>query len=79
MISLLTTNLTTEQRNTVLAAHGGMAIKWDELIALGKQAGRERVRDANIVYIYHGRIDMLGDKRHQKAKHLKLSTILYVN
>ena len=59
---------TTEQRNTVLAAHGGMAIKWDELIALGKQAGRERVRDANIVYIYHDRIDMLGDKAASESK-----------
>lgn len=54
---------TLEARNAVLARYDGMAIKADELLALGKEKGRERVRDRRVVYVYHDRIDMLGDKQ----------------
>ena len=49
-------------RDAILAKIGGMAIHWEELTSLGKDKARERVRDANVVYIYHDRIDLLGDK-----------------
>ncbi len=49
-------------RHAVLAKVGGMAIHWEELTSLGKEKARERVRDASVVYIYHDRIDLLGDK-----------------
>lgn len=52
-----------EHRHVVLAAHQGIAIKMDDLIAKGKQGGREFVRDAKVVYVYHDRIDMVGDKQ----------------
>ena len=54
---------TLEARNNVLARFNGMAIKADELLALGKEKGRDRVRDQRVIYIYHDRIDMLGDKQ----------------
>ena len=51
-----------EQRNDVLSAVGGMAIKADQLLALKKEAGRERVAGRRLVYIYHDEIDARGDK-----------------
>jgi uncharacterized protein (TIGR02687 family) len=54
---------TLEARNHVLARYSGLAIKADQLLALGKEKGRERVRDQRVVYVYHDRIDMLGDKQ----------------
>ena len=51
-----------EQRNEILSAVGGMAIKADQLLALKKEAGRERVADKRVVYIYHDEIDARGDK-----------------
>ncbi|WP_236687570.1 BREX-1 system phosphatase PglZ type A [Chromobacterium subtsugae] len=59
---------TTEQRNAHLARYDGMAIKWEELFELGKEKGRERVKDARVVYVYHDRIDMLGDKAVSETK-----------
>ena len=57
-----------EQRNTILSAHGGVAVKADALINMGKAAGRDFVRDAQLVYVYHDRIDMLGDKQASEGE-----------
>jgi uncharacterized protein (TIGR02687 family) len=38
------------------------------LLALGKDKGREFVRDQRLVYIYHDRIDMTGDKQASETK-----------
>jgi uncharacterized protein (TIGR02687 family) len=54
---------TLEARNTVLARYGGLAIKADELLSLGKEKGRARIKDYRVVYVYHDRIDLLGDKQ----------------
>jgi uncharacterized protein (TIGR02687 family) len=54
---------TLEQRNAHLAKYDGLAIKADELLALGKDKGRERVRDRRVIYMYHDHIDALGDKQ----------------
>lgn len=59
---------TTEQRSALLASYDGIAIKWEELLELGKDKGRERVKDARVVYVYHDRIDMLGDKAASETK-----------
>ena len=54
---------TLEQRNVHLARYDGLAIKADELLALGKDKGRALVRDRRVIYIYHDHIDALGDKQ----------------
>jgi uncharacterized protein (TIGR02687 family) len=54
---------TVEQRGAQLAKYSGVAIKADDLLALGKDKGREFVRDQRVIYIYHDKIDMLGDKQ----------------
>jgi uncharacterized protein (TIGR02687 family) len=59
---------TVEQRSTHLQQYGGVAIKTEELLALGKDKGREFVRDQKIVYIYHDLIDLIGDKQGSETK-----------
>lgn len=54
---------TLEQRSDQLAKFGGVAIKADDLMAMGKDRGREFVRDQRVIYIYHDKIDLLGDKQ----------------
>jgi uncharacterized protein (TIGR02687 family) len=54
---------TVEQRGAQLAKYSGVAIKADDLLALGKDKGREFVRDQKVIYVYHDKIDMLGDKQ----------------
>jgi uncharacterized protein (TIGR02687 family) len=54
---------TLEQRNAHLAKYEGLAIKADELLALGKDKGRALVRDRRVIYVYHDHIDALGDKQ----------------
>jgi uncharacterized protein (TIGR02687 family) len=54
---------TLEQRNEHLKAFGGIAVKADDLLALGKEKGRALVKDQRLVYVYHDRIDMIGDKQ----------------
>jgi uncharacterized protein (TIGR02687 family) len=59
---------TLEQRSEHLKPFGGMAIKAEDLMALGKEKGRELVRDHRLVYVYHDRIDMIGDKQASETK-----------
>jgi hypothetical protein len=37
-------------------------------MALGKDKGRELVRDQRLIYVYHDRIDMIGDKQASETK-----------
>jgi len=57
-----------DQRSDHLKAFGGMAVKAEELMSLGKEKGRELVRDHRLIYIYHDRIDMTGDKQASETK-----------
>lgn len=57
-----------EDRNAILAKHDGVALNWEDMVALGKDKAREIVRDASVVYIYHDRIDLLGDKAASERK-----------
>lgn len=59
---------TLDQRNEHLKTFGGLAIKAEDLMSLGKDKGRELVRDHRLVYVYHDRIDMIGDKQSSETK-----------
>lgn len=59
---------TLDQRNDHLKGFGGLAIKAEDLMALGKEKGRELVRDHRLIYVYHDRIDMIGDKQASETK-----------
>ncbi len=59
---------TTEQRSAYLGAYSGAAIKAEDLLALGKDKGREFVRDPRLIYVYHDRIDLIGDKQSSETK-----------
>ena len=59
---------TLEQRHEHLKPFGGIAVKAEDLMALGKDKGRELVREQRLIYIYHDRIDMTGDKQASETK-----------
>lgn len=59
---------TLEQRSEHLKAFGGMAVRAEDLMALGKEKGRELVKDQRLIYVYHDRIDMTGDKQASETK-----------
>jgi len=48
-------------RDGILHRFGGMACKYDELMAKKKEEGREFVKDKRVVYIYHDAVDAIGD------------------
>ena len=49
------------ERDSILQALGGLACKYDELMAKKKDEGREFVKDKRVVYIYHNTVDSTGD------------------
>ncbi len=57
-----------ENRHNILQAVNGMAVSAKELMGWSNQEGRDRVRDAEIVYIYHDTIDAIGDKAATEEK-----------
>ena len=59
---------TLEQRSEHLQRFGGMAIWAEDLMGLGKDKGRELVRDQRLIYVYHDRIDLTGDKQASETK-----------
>lgn len=59
---------TLEQRSAILTKHGGVAIGRDDLMEKGKEKGREFVKPYQVVYVYHDRIDAIGDKRATETK-----------
>ncbi len=59
---------TTEQRGAYLGTYSGAAIKAEDLLALGKDKGRDFVRDYRLIYVYHDRIDSIGDKQPTETK-----------
>lgn len=46
----------------------GTAIRAEELMKLNKEDSRALVRDHDIIYIYHNRIDATGDKRETEER-----------
>lgn len=56
------------QRNSILHAIGGLACKYDDLIAKKKEEGREFVKNKRVVYIYHDTVDAIGDDSKTEGK-----------
>jgi hypothetical protein len=54
---------TVEQRVRSLAKYSGRGDQGRRSAGLGKDKGREFVRDQKVIYVYHDKIDMLGDKQ----------------
>ena len=44
------------------------ALKAEELMALTKDESRSLIRDHDVVYVYHNRIDAVGDKRESEER-----------
>jgi uncharacterized protein (TIGR02687 family) len=40
-----------------------LCVKAEDLLSMTTQAGRELVKDSRVVYVYHNRIDAIGDKQ----------------
>lgn len=57
-----------DNRNSVLEKAKGMAVSSKELMSWSNQEGRDKVRDASVVYIYHDTIDAIGDKLSTEEK-----------
>ena len=51
-----------DQRAAILQNHGGTAIKADSLLSMSKDSGREFVKSHRVIYVYHDKIDAIGDK-----------------
>lgn len=56
-----------EQRNALLASIGGLAVRADELIALKKDQGREKIAGSRVVYVYHDVVDKTGENNEEHA------------
>jgi len=57
-----------ENRNSILDKVKGMAVSSKELMSWSNQEGRDKVKDAKVVYIYHDTIDAMGDKLSTEEK-----------
>lgn len=51
-----------QNRHKILTNHRGIAFKADEVLNWTNKEGREKVKEAEVVYIYHDEIDAIGDK-----------------
>ncbi|RLA52211.1 MAG: BREX-1 system phosphatase PglZ type A [Gammaproteobacteria bacterium] len=51
----------TANRNKILAARGGMAVRADEVKQWSRDEGREALKDQYLVYVYHNVVDATGD------------------
>jgi uncharacterized protein (TIGR02687 family) len=56
------------ERDGILQAVGGLACKYDELMAKKKEDGREFVKDKRVVYVYHNTVDAVGDDGKTEGK-----------
>ncbi|MCJ7602403.1 MAG: BREX-1 system phosphatase PglZ type A [Desulfobulbaceae bacterium] len=57
-----------EQRSKILEQHKGIAVKADDLMGMSKDEGRELIKPFKIIYIYHNRIDSVGDTASTELK-----------
>lgn len=58
----------TAARNKILAGHGGMAVTAEEVHGWSREAGREALRDQQLVYVYHNVVDARGDSAATEAE-----------
>jgi uncharacterized protein (TIGR02687 family) len=57
-----------EQRKKVLESVEGLAVKAADLQAMKRDQGREFVKDARVIYVYHNEIDATGDTASSEEK-----------
>nr|HIL76101.1 BREX-1 system phosphatase PglZ type A [Rhodospirillales bacterium] len=57
-----------DNRHAILQKVKGMAVSSKALLNWSNQEGRDQVRDAEVVYIYHDTIDAIGDKSATEEK-----------
>lgn len=57
-----------DSRDKILQKVDGMAVKATDLINWSNQEGRDKIRDARVVYIYHDTIDAMGDNSKNEEK-----------
>lgn len=58
-------------RDAILKSVDGMAVKFDDLMSLSKEQGRELIRDKQVIYIYHDKVDAIGDDAKTEADTFK--------
>jgi uncharacterized protein (TIGR02687 family) len=51
-----------EYRNDLLSEVTGVAVKAEDLLAMKQEEGREFISDKKVIYIYHDKIDAVGEK-----------------
>lgn len=51
----------TAARQKILAAHGGLAVTAEQLKGWSRDAGREALKDQQVLYVYHNVVDARGD------------------
>lgn len=56
------------ERDGILQSVGGLACKYDQLMAKKKDEGREFVKDKRVVYIFHNTVDAVGDDAKTEGK-----------
>ena len=57
-----------EQRSKILMQHKGVAVRADDLMGMSQAEGRELIKPFKIIYIYHDRIDSVGDTASTELK-----------
>jgi len=57
-----------EQRAEVLARFKGTAIKAEDLMSMKNEQGRDFVKPYEIIYIYHDKVDAIGDKQATESQ-----------
>ncbi|MDB6071094.1 MAG: hypothetical protein JWL81_2265 [Verrucomicrobiales bacterium] len=48
-------------RNAILDGHEGIALQAEEVMALKRDEIRDRIRGKRVIYIYHDKVDSIGD------------------
>jgi uncharacterized protein (TIGR02687 family) len=51
----------TDNRHKILQTHGGIACTYDEVMKWTNQQYRDLAQDSSVIYIYHNKIDAIGD------------------
>lgn len=57
-----------EQRAKILSVVQGTAIRFEDLMGMNKDRGREFVKPWRVIYIYHNQIDAVGDMAASESK-----------
>jgi uncharacterized protein (TIGR02687 family) len=56
-----------DQRTAILSTVDGVALHAEELVAMKKEQGRACISGKRVVYVYHNRVDAIGDSASTEA------------